>query len=456
MQDRQDISKILSVGVETLDDEVSNGDADPYSQPGRRNYAPTTIALPIDIIGLIFRECLRGETIHLPICYSCSTVTMPWVLGQVCSAWKHIVQNDPILWSSLTLSYEGVHDKEAFTRQVKDVIFPRIKLKPISLTCISGHEDDNTDAGEALYTLVIPHMARFRHLSLTMAYVALRPLMRSSPFSSTSLESLEIDFVPYASHHSQGVFGLCITSFENAPNLREVSVRDRYQGRVLGGYPLMLPWGQLRKLIVTLSISYSAVARFLPCCIQLVECTLCVNGYPWPGEEAPKIIIPQLRSLALTMSLPQVRERLLGSLVLPALKSLTLNLRLNDNMSVQEILHQLIVRSGCLLESFTVVSPNAKILDDDISTLLEAMPQLRKLVVPDTVSLPIPVMERMIMGELVPHLEAMHCAVESLPMALDLLEIRRSGTSPGALAHYGGIRCALFGTPGMMECKCDV
>lgn len=84
------------------------------------------------------------------------------------------------------------------------------------------------------------------------------------------------------------------------------------------------------------------------------------------------------------------------------------------------------------------------------------MSQFCRLAVPDIVFLPIHVMERMITGDLVPRLDSMHCAVESLRVALNRLEIRRSGNSPGALTPYGGIRCAVLGTRGMMECKCNV
>lgn len=455
---RQKTSSTHRMGGRTMDEGQSHLKTDSAdSQDINRHAARPAAPLPNEILSLIFRECMRGETIHLPICYSCSTMTMPWVLGQVCSEWKGIIEDEPSLWSPLILSYEGIRDKEAFTRRVRDVIFPRIKLGSISLSCHANEwrrRGENPDVGSVIVTLVIPNLARFRYLSLGMIPVALQPLINSPPGSIALLESLDLLFLVDSFAHSPDfkVGPGSITVAQDAPNLREVYLRGIIPGILTGPNPLTLPWGQLTKLNISIRISYSAVIGFLPYCVQLLECALVVIGDP---NESSTILLPVLQSLQLATYKSQVCEHLLGALIPPALRSVILHLQSRPTIAVPEMVLALIVRSGCILECFELTSPYAAPFGDGISALLEAMPHLRRLYTPSTVSLPIPVMRRMMTGELLPHLEAMHCDVESFPVLLDLLKIRRSGDSPGALPQYGGIRCALIGLSSTAGCNCN-
>lgn len=453
MQAHQNIGTVLNVGLGNSGDVGSNVKLNPISLGGSRS-PRSSIRLPNELIGMIFRECCHGKQIKLPMCFSCSTVTMPWVLGQVCSLWKIIVENDPILWSSLTLSYEGIRDMEVFTKRVKDVIFPRMKHSLISFTCSGG---DSTDyycfarPGGVIRALVLPNSARIKYLSLDTTFAALLPLFMARPGSFQSLEFLQIE-LPKHSHVT--LYPGTITAFEKAPKLRTVTLILGYTGSFRGGNPLILPWMQLTTLSISAKMPYTAAVGFLPYCTQLVTCGLFVDGEPTP--EVCNIMLPQLQEFTLGIYTASVYSSFLKTLILPALKDFALYLHTFHEISLQGSLLELITRSGALLELFEVLSPDERRVNDGIFELLEAMPGLHKLIIPPTISLPIPVIKAMIVGDLLPHLKAMHCTVESVPLALELLEGRRSDESPGSLSSYRGICCAVLGIPGMMECKCDV
>ncbi|KAF9462230.1 hypothetical protein BDZ94DRAFT_1261823 [Collybia nuda] len=415
---------------------------------------------PPEIMGLIFRWCLDGEILFLPICYDCSTVTMPWALGQVCSRWRDILMNDSTVWSSLTISYESVRDKEALTRKVKEMILPRSKHDLISLTCSNMEfRDDATYHTNAISTIVMPNLEKFRNLTLSMAREELDPLITSPPDLLASLESVKLCFT-WTSFSTLEDFDFhpdSITVFERAPKLRKVHFTGFYFCEFQGKNPLTLPWSQLTDIEITINLPFTAVLKFLPFCMQLVNCWLSfgsmddrINQRPLLGQ----ITLPSLRSITLcsayagTLACPN----LLQLLILPALKDFTLHLY--DRIFVQEILLALIQRSGCRLERFEVTGYFEDSLNN-AATLLEAMPSLKRLVLPRDYVLPMPTIERIMAGELVLGLEAIHCQVASLPLMLQLIESRRSGKSAESRESYKGIRCSVLWGRGMLECKCE-
>lgn len=423
---------------------------------GSEDDPPPIAALPTEVLATIFRTCVNGEPIHLP---PDSTMTAPWGLGHVCSSWREIFKADPIIWSSLILSYEDIDDREAFTRWVKEAIFPRISCDLMSLTCLGSdyvHDSKRRQSGDTLTTLIIPNLARFRHLSLSMICTAMEVLISSQPRSCGSLASLELEFLPDTHDAAEGiVFGPgSLTVFEHARNLRKVCLKGRSSSFTIAS-PLNLPWGQLKELDVSIQLSLAVFAQFLPSCTQLVCCKLNVGGNPVPYRRITRFTLPQLRSACLRFDSFHTCSSLLEMLILPSMRSLSLALDFGSRLSMEGSLLALLARSMCLLESFEVLIFSFTIPFNNIPALLEAMPSLRKLFLPYTIPLCIPVIRRMIKGELVPHLEVMHCAVESLWKTLDLLEVRNSGGSPGALESYRGIRCAAIWRCFMMKCNCE-
>lgn len=430
------------------------------SGPCSNGNAIKAIAIfPTEIIRLVFCECASGGTIHLPMSYSCSTTTMPWVLGQVCSSWKEISQNEPSLWSSLSLSYKNVTDKETLTRRVKEIILPRIKFDLISLTCFDG-DDRSSDGAGIVAILILPNLAQFRHLSLSIASTALQPLNTSPPGSFKSLESVELEYLSDPSSVGNRQYDVfrpgSITAFEDAPMLHKVSLKTDLQ--FFSGFAIALPWSQLTKLRMIKLFPHPPLMAFLPNCTQLTHCDLSVDH---DFELRSKFTLLHLQSISLHLGPSQACWGILKNLTLPALKTMKLSLPFYCQAPMDDMLLELFARSGCLLEIFEV-PPHVTAIDniahiDNIGKLLEAMPYLRKLCIPDEIPLTIPVITRMIEGELVPHLESMHCAVESVPMILDLLETRRSDKSPGASESYRGIECAiLLGSGVKEECKCRI
>ncbi|KAF9462204.1 hypothetical protein BDZ94DRAFT_1322749 [Collybia nuda] len=410
--------------------------------------------LPPEILTSIFREC--AERIYLPICYPCSTVTMPWVLGQVCSSWKKFSENEPELWSSLTLSYTLVRDKVAFNQRVQETIIPRAKLEPISLTCSGRNYVESIvgpNFGGVIPMLVMPNLARFRHLSLSLDATALEPLISSSPILLKLLESVEIvyDRPFYGGPHNTMFEKRSITAFGFTPNLRKVRLQCRPYYRFVGENPVSLPWGQLTELSIDGGLPYSTVVTFLHSCVQLIRCHLFIEEEAVPCSN---ITLPRLQSISLDFNSSDSASSLLEILILPVLKDFRLCVDSFNPIYLQEILLAFLSRSECPLEYFELGYPYRNPIRD-ISVLLERMPRLRKLYLPILAPLTTPVIQRMIDGQLVPHLEAMHCSIPSLPMTLNLLEVRKSGRSPGAHESYRGIKCALiWGFDLQSKCVC--
>jgi hypothetical protein len=198
--------------------------------------------------------------------------------------------------------------------------------------------------------------------------------------------------------------------------------------------------------------------NFLPQCTRLVNCKLSISS-AWnnSAEISPPsmIVFLQLQSLTLYgVSDFGSFAILLKLLVLPALKALSLLYYIEE--PIQSTLLALIARSGCSLESFKTIAPetcgNAL---GNIASFLEA--SLWKLSIPHQSSISVSTIERMISGELVPYLEAMRCAVNSVPRLTYLLQIQKSGKSPGARESYEGIYCAVALNPKITQiakCRC--
>ncbi|KAF9462231.1 hypothetical protein BDZ94DRAFT_741577 [Collybia nuda] len=436
---------------------MHDGDSQPASQSvvNTEQYnLPPFERLPPEIAGSIFRRCFHGERIIIPIREKRSTAMIPWVISQVCSRWRNILMSDSTIWSSMTISYENIWDKEALTRKVEEIILPRIKLNPISF------ESSNLDFLNAAYysavipRLIIPNLARFRHLTLSMHRIELEPLITSPPGLMESLESLKLDFT---STERLEFFQGSITVFEDAPNLRKVHFTSKYFCEFKGTGPLTLPWGQLTNIDISLNLPYAAVIQFLPHCTQLVSCRLSIGSMNEVTDEPTlpaKFVLPQLQSITLYSAYIDTHAcpTLLQLLILPSLKEFTL--RLFDEVSVQSTLLELIDRSRSQLEHLEI----SGFFTDAIQTvaeLLQVTPSLKKLVIPRDHVLPTSVIKRMMTGELVPILEAIHCQVASLPLMLELLETRRSGRSPRAPVSYRGILCSVIWGHGLPECKCE-
>lgn len=426
--------------------------------PVLQHTPPPHELLPTEIMALIFRKCLDGEPIYLPISYSSSTVTMPWVLGQVCSTWKVILMNHPSLWSTMTLSYETIRDKESFTRRVKELILPRSKFDIMSLTCVNTHAEHNEGTNSAVSMLVMPNLRRFRHLSLSMHRTALEPLITSAPGAIESLDSLELEFLwtPQSTAESFIFYPGSITAFEGAQNLRKVSLKSRYFCDFKGMTALTFPWDQLTVLDLDIFLTIPMVVKFLPHCTQLLDCSLQIWG---PASSIPSsmITLPRLRSIVLYSPRSLhfgACQALLQVLIVPRLKSFMIHRDLQDQTLVQEALLKLISHSGCSVEFFEISGSYSNAFGD-ITFLLEAMPYLRKLVLPYSYFLLPHTMKRMVAGELVPHLEAMHCGIEGLFMAVELLDIRKSGKSPGAPESYRGLRCIVPLDSDIFQCTCQ-
>ncbi|KAF9462207.1 hypothetical protein BDZ94DRAFT_1322751 [Collybia nuda] len=422
---------------------------------------PKTISiLPTEIISSIFRACAHGLQVHLPISYDSSTVTIPWVLGQVCKSWKEISDNEASLWSSLTLSYNRVRDKRAFTQRVKDTIFPRTKLEQISITCLGFEDTDRIDSSDIhgpVLMLIMPNLGRFRDLSLSLTATELKPLVASPPGLCTLLESVQLEYLRSSRDGARDVeIGhLPLVAFDRAPMLRKLYLKCHFPCRFIGEDPLSLPWSQLMELDIDIGLPYHSVINFLPLCTQLVHFHIYLTGTANPGSES-YIVLPRLRSISLFSYSSHAYSKILGVLTLPALRELRLSLHSFDTISIQNTMLTLLVRSECTLELFTLMSPYVNPIDD-MSVLLEAMPRLRKLYIHYHIPLTIHVLQRMIANELVPLLEGMHCSVASIPMAQELIAIRKAGSSSDPLDTYHGIQCALLSPYHIAsKCKCNV
>ncbi|KAF9462211.1 hypothetical protein BDZ94DRAFT_1261783 [Collybia nuda] len=298
--------------------------------------------VPPEVLAEIFTR-YSGKSVVFPPTYEPST----WTLGHVCSRWRRVLWNFPVIWSNLQLRapiYNFWREQETFskesTRQSLDYILSRTN---ILLSLSSVHEEV-----AFISDIIILQNHRFRILEFYNIATTTCSLFLDAPSAAfPNLEKFTMVIQgPPLTNASSGL--------QMAPNLQNFFCHYFTDGPT-PQLQFLPSWNKLtditlRNVIITTRTAHTALNQFpnlVTCRAVLVTDTVVTNTIP--------IILPRLQSLHLeTKSLDLDWGTFLYPFAFPSLTSL----RIDSSQilgSLDPFTH-LIIRSGCFLEKLALVS----------------------------------------------------------------------------------------------------
>ena len=326
----------------------------------RNTLSPISLSLPPEILSEIF---LYAGLSNLSSKSDSSNVTVPLLLGKVCTAWRQIAWSMSELWSCIDIrvSRKRSDTQAALLREWLE----RSGHRPLSISLTS--ENDEHSWRDALTpTAVISELAsvcyKWQKIDLFLPeawYECLSKIGNHLPLlTSVTVHPSANEFIPRPMH-----------VFSEAPLLHEVSFSHYYL------HDVSLPWGQLTKLKAK-CISTDECLEAIQRSTQLVDCHF-EDVYP-PEDQFPlpssPVVNQHLKILRVVLSTGTVIAPLLDRLTLPSLHSLEISLA---EQSVCETLITLVERSSCPLERVDLFG--ATVLEEDMISFLKAVPTLREI-----------------------------------------------------------------------------
>ncbi|KAK6996945.1 F-box domain-containing protein [Favolaschia claudopus] len=279
------------------------------------------LTIPSEIISEIFLHFLPPY----PQCPPLTGVDSPTTLTHICSMWREIALSTPQLWRAIT-----VPDIDSGRLHIAEAWLSRAGCHPLSLLLHDRIGDDVER--QILRAALISQRARIENLIIicSESQADLSILDGSMPL----LRQLELDM------WSRGV---SVTQ-EMAPLLRSAVLSDT--ACILA----QLPWKQLTSLTLQwgIGMEFITILQQTP---NLVDCELLVTS--GGGPPLPEVRLPLLDSLYLGTEPDMTEERMICSLITPALRTFRV-CEYSLGEDPVESLSSFISRSACRLNKLCI------------------------------------------------------------------------------------------------------
>lgn len=395
----------------------------------------TLLTLSHDILLMILQHCLPlGGAVEIPPAPQCQRL----VLGQICHTLRSLLQSCPIFWIRFSIvKLRATRHEELFEEWVGRAGERRGSL-PIS---IENQEESRFSLHE-LEELIFPHVTRLFRLHLYLKYDALEGLFTLLP--------------PNAFPHLSDFWVQC-TDFQH-PSILSVeplflkSPLEKFN--LIVGPPvhirgLGVSWGNLKVLRLSVSqarffFPISWVHVILDACRNSLEaCSISLE--PTTEPSLPCLVLPHLKSLSLNFRDPgwKTQAGVLGFLVLPSLISFELSS--SEGLAFNETCHA--------FKSFFYHSPDVQrvrfertpspgsgvssiVNSLELITILKLLPNLK------SVSLPrghhtniVAILEALLFEQICPMLEDMELMVNNGLQVLRVIQVlwKESAQGGGSL-----------------------
>ncbi|KAG6910670.1 hypothetical protein DXG01_008714 [Tephrocybe rancida] len=364
----------------------------------------------------------------------------------VCSRWRQVALSSRDMWDDLDVSYPVYTPTPVWTEKTKHItslaqIVMLRGTRSVTIRIYGTRRILLPEEVEPIRNLVIPFAQQLTHITLGCSMPYLYDFLASSSPLFPALQSLTFrgEEDPTAPYNPDDEFEL--TMFKHCPNLRTLRINVFYLNFLssLSQSDLQLPWNQLTKVNLQGTWIDLATAHLIfSQCTSLKSCSFSLL---YLNEESlnvavplPTIDQPHLQHLTIwsTSGDPDVAGRFLESLVLPFLRSYkTADAHVDDSLPA---LTSLITRSRCSLRKLTVSA--ASIPAAILGPLFELLPALEALVTPKTL-IPIPMLERMAQGSLLPKLTNVTCTIPCSPRSLEAFmdAVERTGAESSEVAR---------------------
>ncbi|KAF8068679.1 hypothetical protein FPV67DRAFT_1085809 [Lyophyllum atratum] len=314
--------------------------------------------LPPEILSLIFSHCVYG--VNLPRTAKPAQRDDLWRIGGICSRWRQIVFNTPILWYNLTINGPRPHDnsKEAAPRHSKffHTLEAAQQITPLGTRNLEIAIDEGLDGlpisgAGILRRIIAPYSTQFKTISLSCPPALLNPLVSSPTASFLALETLCVQYKA-GSKQFKAIQGPELPTdflvFEDAPKLRHFT----WNIPEIPHHPIhtfRVRWSQLRYLSIALDITTTDVHLLLSQCTRLENCRLnLLQNANRTNAISPNLItMPYLQCIHLNGRVDSSLSLLINLLILPSLVYMLL-----EGPVEFDDLATLVIRSNCQLEVF--------------------------------------------------------------------------------------------------------
>ncbi|KAJ6459518.1 hypothetical protein C8R45DRAFT_1182283, partial [Mycena sanguinolenta] len=228
------------------------------------------LTLPTEIIIEIFIHFLPDSPRWPPL----TGLQSPTLLTQICREWRGIALETPNLWRAIKLANTGI----PFEQQARlcNLWLSRSRSYPLSIRF-----NDSLKGEPELFPALTANCARWEHLVLCF--------QKPKPFDGPMplLRSLNLLIMEW----DEGT-ALKIT-FSNVPLLRTATLNT------ITAQNIILPWAQLTSLHLSV-LSLRECIPVLRNTVNLLRFELSLCSSESSDENLPRIVLPVLRSLALT------------------------------------------------------------------------------------------------------------------------------------------------------------
>ncbi|KAK7035841.1 F-box domain-containing protein [Favolaschia claudopus] len=240
---------------------------------------PVFVTLPNELVAEILVHCLPPYPDQPPLVGPSS----PIPLTHICSRWREIALNTPLLWRAVYLSIPA-----CVPSNLQNIWLSRSGDYPISIMLV----DQSTRGGDELIAAILPYRARWEYVSLYMDMVH-RPTLQGSMPLLRKLSVIAADF--------DG----CL-DFSDAPPTSLA----------------VLPWTQLTSMRLHI-IRYQRCLHYLRMTTNLVHCELSLSNRLDDEDDVREhpVTLPLLESLTIRHEDDEIND-CLSYFILPKLSRL--------------------------------------------------------------------------------------------------------------------------------------
>ncbi|KAF7330942.1 F-box domain-containing protein [Mycena venus] len=314
------------------------------------------LSLPFDVTSEIFIQCIPELSDSDPIfkIHTHRNLPTPFLLSQICRAWRHVALKTPQLWAVFSISLEDwPQDCILGARRLAEWV-ERAGSSPLSL--VIGNPPTISPTTPVILDSILRLSMQWRNVGLHLP---------SEDFTTEKFQSLHgrlpcLEELHLARYNELGM--TVVTAFEQAPNLRTV---------VLDGVSptaILLPWAQLTHFRGD-EFNGLECLHALRSASSLVECNFIHVKNQYMRESA--LLPPHLGLKVLYLTGELVCLDILCLLTLPALSEL--NFRDGDRFELHEQFLSFLSRSHPPLEQLS--------LHRGYQRLMHCFPFLRQLAV---------------------------------------------------------------------------
>ncbi|KAJ7909666.1 hypothetical protein B0H13DRAFT_2490870 [Mycena leptocephala] len=298
------------------------------------SYKYPVVTLPNEIVSEIFMQFLPPYPLFPPLIGLLS----PTLLTQICRRWREIALGTPVLWRAISSYHHSIDIPFDLAIHAFDTWLNRSRCCPVSLRFDAN--DSQIDVAEFL-AILVPHRARWENLDLYLSPSHLPILDGPMPL----LCYLDLRLFDRSDPATEAV------SCREVPLLRTVVLNDD------AALSFILPWAQLTSLTLLRVYPYECVpilqqtSSLVRCKLELFDST---NNQP-----RSDITLPCLESLTLINPRRESAIDFLGTLIVPALRSLKIPEIFLYHINPIQSLTALISKSGCKLEEVQITGPRS-------------------------------------------------------------------------------------------------